>query len=108
MPKGILFVQSGPSHPDREDEYNNWYTKVHLPDVCAVDGVTGARRYKAVDPSQLAPGAPGYCAVYDLEADDLAGILGEIGARAMDGRMAISDAMAMDPVPAMTMYELLD
>ncbi len=108
MPKGILFVQSGPSHPNREDEYNDWYTNVHLPDVCAVDGVTGARRYKVADPSQLAPNAPAYCAVYDLEADDLGGVIGDIAARATDGRMGISDAMAMDPVPAMTIYELLD
>jgi len=108
MPKGILFVQSGPSHPDREDEYNEWYTNVHIPDVCAVDGVTGAHRYKVADPSQAAPDAPRYCAVYNLEADDLNAVIGDIGARAMDGRMAISDSMAMDPVPSMTIYELLD
>jgi hypothetical protein len=108
MPKGILFVQSGPSHPDREDEYNNWYTKVHIPDVCAVDGVTGARRYKVSDPSQLASDAPGYCAVYDLDADDLNGVIGDIAARATDGRMSISDSMAMDPTPVMTIYELVD
>jgi hypothetical protein len=108
MTKGILFVQSNPSHPDREDEYNEWYSTVHIPDVCAVDGVTGARRYKVSDPDSVAPGAHRYCAVYDLEGDDLNAVLGEIGARAMDGRMAISDAMAMDPMPAMTIYELLD
>ena len=48
MPKGIMFVPSGPSSPDREDEYNSWYSKVHIPEVCQVDGITGARRYKRV------------------------------------------------------------
>jgi len=108
MPKGILFVQSNPSHPDREDEYNKWYSTVHIPDVCAVDGVTGARRYKVSDPSSLDPAAPRYCAVYELEADDLNAVIGDIGARAMDGRMAISDSMSMDPVPSMTIYELVE
>ena len=46
--------------------------------------------------------------MYELEADDLGAVLGELGARAMDGRMKMSDAMEMDPVPSMVIYELLD
>ena len=108
MPKGILFVQSGPSHADREGEYNKWYTDVHLPDVCDVPGVTGASRFKVSDATPVGPDVPGYCAVYELEADDLSTVLGEIASRAMDGRMNMSDSMAMDPVPSMVIYELMD
>ena len=35
-------------------------------------------------------------------------VLAEIASRAMDGRMHMSDAMAMDPVPSMVIYELMD
>jgi len=33
MPKGIMFVPSQPASPDREDEYNTWYSKTHIPEV---------------------------------------------------------------------------
>jgi hypothetical protein len=108
MSKGIMFVQSNPSHPDREDEYNDWYSKTHIPEVCAIDGVVGATRYKLSDATPLGPDAHRYTAVYELEADDLGSVLAEIGARAMDGRMNMSDVLAMDPPPSMVIYELID
>ena len=45
MPKAIMFVQSRPSSPDREDEYNDWYSRVHLPEILAIPGFTAARRH---------------------------------------------------------------
>ena len=39
MPKAIMFVQSSPSAPDREDEYNDWYSNTHLGDVLQFEGV---------------------------------------------------------------------
>jgi hypothetical protein len=108
MPKGIMFVQSKPSSPDREDEYNEWYSKVHIPEVCDVDGVTGAQRYQVHSATPVGPEGHPYVAVYELEADDLGGVLGEIASRAMDGRMNMSDALAMDPPPSMVIYELMD
>ena len=49
MPKGMMLVQSRPADPAREDEFNDWYTKTHIPEVCAVPGIVGARRYKVHD-----------------------------------------------------------
>ena len=108
MPKAIMFVQSKPSHPDREAEYNDWYTNTHLPEVLAVDGITAARRYKVSSATPVGPDAYEYCAVYELEADDLDAIVGELNARFTDGRMKATDAMEMDPQPPMVIYELLD
>ena len=108
MPKAIMFVQSSPSHPDREDEYNAWYSDVHIPEVCAVDGITGASRYKLSDVTPLGPDAHRYAAVYELDSDDLKGVFGEIAARAMDGRMHMSDVLSMDPPPSMMIYEVMD
>jgi hypothetical protein len=108
MPKAIMFVQTNPAHPDREDEYNAWYSDVHIPEVCAIDGIKGATRYKLSDATPLGPDAHRYAAVYELEADDLKGVLGELVERATDGRMHMSDVLAMDPPPSMVIYELLD
>jgi hypothetical protein len=105
MPKGIMFVPSGPSSPDREDAYNEWYSTVHIPEVCRLDGVTGASRYKLVsaDPSQ----AP-YVAIYELEADDLAGVFDKVAGAAMSGELNMSDVLGMDPPPVPVIYEIID
>jgi hypothetical protein len=108
MPKAIMFVQSKPSSPDREDEYNDWYTTTHLPDVLAIPGITGARRFKASDVAPPGEGAPEYCAVYELDVDDLSAVMPELAARFADGRMRMSDAMEMAPAPSFVIYEPLD
>ncbi len=108
MPKAIMFVQSSPSAPDREDDYNDWYSNTHLGDVLQIPGITAARRYKASDVAPPGNGAHQYCAVYEVEADDLGSIMEELGTRFADGRMKMSDAMEMDPPPSFVIYELLD
>lgn len=61
----------------REDEFNEWYQNVHLPEVCAVPGVTGAQRYRMAAPLQDPSGlGKKYLAVYDIESDDLRATLG--------------------------------
>ena len=39
MPKGIIVVYSGPDSPEHDEEYNEWYDTVHVPEVCSVPGV---------------------------------------------------------------------
>jgi hypothetical protein len=70
-----------------EDEFNDWYAKVHLPDVCAVPGVVGARRFRSLDNDEWR-----YVAVYRLDCDDPRAVLGEILARWKTERMPGSDA----------------
>jgi hypothetical protein len=107
VPKAIMFVQSRPSSPDREDEYNDWYTNTHLPDVLEIPGITAARRFKASDVAPPPDGAHEYCAVYELDVDDLNAVMPELAARFSDGRMRMSDAMEMDPAPSFVIYELV-
>lgn len=102
-----MFVQSKPSSPDREDEYNDWYTNTHLPDVLEIPGITAARRFKASEVAPPGEGAPQYCAVYELDVDDLSTVMPELAARFSDGRMRMSDAMEMDPAPSFVIYELI-
>ena len=105
MAKGLMLVQTAPSDPAREDEYNDWYTGKHIPDVLAIPGIINARRYKLVG----RPGEPAaYLAIYELDADDIRAPLRALGAGAASGEIPMSDVLQMDPPPAITLYELTD
>jgi hypothetical protein len=110
MPKAILIVESQPSDPSREDEYVEWYRDVHLPEVLEVPGFLGARRYKLRAAGGVAadPTTPTYVTVYEIEADDVAAPVKELGARSAAGRTSRSDVMQMDPRPTVALYELLE
>lgn len=60
----VLTVRVGIS-PDREEEFNTWYDEDHVPALLNVEGVRGARRYRAVE------GVPKYLAVYELDNPEL-------------------------------------
>lgn len=109
MPKAVLLVHSRPSDPSREDEFNEWYDKTHVPEVCAVPGFVSARRFKLTEEAKASdPSAYPYLAIYEIDADDPQAALKELAARAMDGRIAMSDAIELNPPPPMTLYEALD
>ena len=108
MPKGILFVESGPADQSCEDEYNDWYTNIHIPDMLAGPGFLSAQRYRRVDQGGTPPRGPAYIAIYHLEAEDLADPLAARRERSAQGLAGpSSDALAKDPPPVMTIYERL-
>ena len=47
--------------PEHEEEWNQWYNEVHLPEIVDCPGFHRARRYMAVQ------GSPKYIAIYDIE-----------------------------------------
>jgi hypothetical protein len=100
MPKGIMVVQSRPVSADREDEYNEWYSSVHIPEILAIPGFVSARRYKVIGPD-----GPVYVAVYDIEADDITAPLKELSARSGAGQHTKSDVLATDPPSVVTIAE---
>ena len=101
MPKGILYVESRPVSPEREDDYNRWYDGTHLGEVLALPGFVGARRYKPTE-----PGAP-YVALYEVDVDDLPGVMTTLSDAFASGRLQMSDAMQMDPPPNVTVLETI-
>jgi hypothetical protein len=108
MRKGILVVQSGPADPSCEAEYNDWYTNTHIPDMLAGPGFVSAQRYRRVDQGAAPAHGPAYLAIYELEAEDLADPLAARQDRRAQGLTGpSSDALARDPAPVMTIYELL-
>jgi hypothetical protein len=110
MPKGIMVVQSSPCDPAREDEYNDWYSNTHLPEVCAVPGFVAGRRYKVHGggAGQADPAVPSYVAIYEIDADDLTDPVKEVRARSATGQVHMSDVLQLDPPPVITVYELID
>jgi hypothetical protein len=67
MARYSFFVYSNCTDPAREEEFNRWYTHVHLPDLSAAKGFVGARRYVNADPGARSK----YLAVYEFETDDI-------------------------------------
>lgn len=100
MAKGIFYVESRPTGPDRDQEYNAWYDEVHIPELLALDGFVAARRLRPVQDD-----GP-YVSIYDLEGDDLAAIIANMIAAAGRGEFQLSDAMQMDPPPTYRLLEL--
>lgn len=97
MAKGIILVESRPSSPEREAEYNTWYDEVHLGELVALDGIVSARRLRPVD------GNGPYVAIYEVEGDDLQAILDNMIANGP--RLRMSDALQLDPAPIPRLLE---
>ena len=97
MAKGIILVESRPSSPDREQQYNTWYDEVHLGELMALDGFVSARRLRPVD------GDGPYVAIYEIEGEDLQAIQDNMIANA--GRLHMSDALQLHPRPIPRLLE---
>ncbi len=72
----------------RERDFNTWYDTQHLPDMLKIPGFISAERF-----TLAGQGPFGFLAIYELETDDLAGTMAEIGKRAGTAAMPISDAI---------------
>lgn len=61
--------------PGKEAEYNDWYTNVHLGEVCAIKGFTGAQRFVLTKDQQGEDQPHKYLAIYEMENDDVGGTI---------------------------------
>jgi hypothetical protein len=98
-----FLVFSNPTE-GRDDDYNEWYTNVHLAEVTAIPGFTGAQRFRLV-PGEGPQPEHRYLAVYDIETDNIQGVLQELFVRGTEGRMQMSDAI--DQQVTTYLYETL-
>jgi hypothetical protein len=96
MVRHQLIVLTNPKD-GRENEFNEWYDRRHIPDVLDVPGFVAARRLRL----SAAPGMGGapawaYMAVYDIESDDPRAavklLLARIGTDAMPMSAALDEA----------------
>lgn len=75
-----ILLASTECFPGREQEFNDWYDTVHVPDVLAVPGYVRGQRFDAIpDMSGRLP-ANRFLAIYEFETDDPAAALAALGA----------------------------
>ena len=96
MAKYTFVVLSNPTTPGQEAEYNEWYNKIHIPDVLNVPGFVAAQRFKLAD-AQFGDGphAHRYLALYEIETDDAKATLNELQKRVGTADMVMSDGIDM-------------
>jgi hypothetical protein len=101
MAKYTFVVLSNPTTPGQEAEYNEWYNKVHIPDVLNVPGFLAAQRFKLAD-AQLGdrPRAHRYLALYEIESNDAKATLKELEKRIGTADMVMSDGIDMKGISA--------
>ncbi len=94
MARHILLVLSNAAN-QRDEEFNDWYTNVHLADVLKVDGFLAAQRFQLAD-AQLREDQPRpyrYLAVYEIEADEARKPMDALTAAVSSGAMALSETL---------------
>ena len=68
MEKWLMSVESNCSDPSKEAEFNEWYDKIHLPDILETPGFLRASRYENANPGE---GQGKYLALYEIETEDI-------------------------------------
>lgn len=96
-----VFVVLTNASGGRDEEFNEWYNRQHIPDVLQIPGFVAAQRFR-LGPAQMEGqnSAWRYCALYELETDDVAGALKELGARVGTPAMVMSETLDMKTVGA--------
>ncbi|HVQ98732.1 MAG TPA: hypothetical protein VMS16_08020 [Mycobacterium sp.] len=98
MPKGIMYVASLPVSPDKEADYHDWYNETHLAELSKIDGIVSARRFAPTD------GEGPFIAIYELDSDNLDGVLERMGELAASGQMSSLEFLSLDPPPVPKIY----
>jgi hypothetical protein len=90
MPKSILLSFTGLADPARQDEFDEWYDNVHLPEVCGTPGIVSARRFRVsgVQRPALKGELPKSLAMYEFDTDDLQGTMDALDARVKTGEVS--------------------
>lgn len=107
MPKFKMLVFSNPTKGGDEANYNKWYDEQHIPDVCRMEGFTGAQRFKFVD-TGMGPGLTNYLAIYELEAADAKEAVALLQSKAGTPEMVMSPDIDIENVNFMVYEELAE
>jgi len=68
MPDNMyILIVASQSSPEKEDEYNRWYTEVHLPLLFGYRGVKKASRYRRTGDDDK---SGKYLAIYEFESEE--------------------------------------
>ena len=100
MPKFKMLVFTNVAKGGDEANYNKWYDEQHIPDVCRIDGFSGAQRFKRSGDE----GPTQYLAIYEMEADDPAAVVADLTSKAGTDAMIMTDDIDLENATIM-MYE---
>ncbi len=89
MATSLLVVMTNPQD-GKEDEYNAWYTDVHVREVVDIPGFVSAQRFKLADAQMGPQGDHRYLAIYEVEGDPAAALAALKAARP---NMSMSDVL---------------
>ncbi|MEH6792101.1 hypothetical protein [Parasphingorhabdus sp.] len=88
MTRHIFMVVTRPP-PGETEEYGKWYVEQHIPHVLDVPGFVSAQRFLLAPGPDETSSALRYLAIYEIETDDIATVLDELGARAGSNAMPL-------------------
>lgn len=96
MPKALMVVLTNPKAPELEQQFNRWYTDIHIPEILKTPGFVGVTRYKVSD-AQFLPGSesqgPRYLAIWEIEADDVAAAATALQEQAINDGWILDDTV---------------
>ncbi len=108
MAKYVFLVLSNAVSDDVDDEFNEWYSGIHVPDFLQFDSVLSARRLTRANdqflPTDDALGRR-YLAIYEVETDDPAALFEDVHAARVDGRIRPTETIERDPPPITMLFE---
>ena len=73
--KGMLFVGMNNTVPAMEEEFNQWYNKVHGDDYMDIPGITAYHRWRIVNPQA---GDPQYLGLAEIDSHEVERVVGRI------------------------------
>ena len=89
MERWLLIMESNSSDPSREKDLNDWYDRVHLPDLLETPGFVRATRYENTNPGE---GQGKFLTMYEIETDDIGQTMAkfteQVNRKAEEGRMS--------------------
>lgn len=97
MAKWVLFAYTDCAEAAREREFNEWYDKVHVPDILQMSGFISATRYVNINPKVT---SDKFLAIYEVESDDMdktVEALKERGAQ-LEKQGRVTDLLIVGPI----------
>lgn len=70
--KTYYLVFSNPVEGE-EEEYNRWYSEVHLKEVLQIQGILSAQRFELTPVQLIGEQEYRYLAMYEIDSDDVEG-----------------------------------
>jgi hypothetical protein len=93
--KTVYMVYSNPAE-GREEEYNDWYSSVHLQEVVRVEGFISAQRFELTKSQLIEEQHYKYMAIYEIENEDVPGTTDRL--IAASANMNMSTAIDIDDI----------